>query len=64
LRCYTINGARALRLEDEIGSIEVGKRADMVILAANPFDVEVHAIHAIEVQHTMLGGRFTHGGSF
>lgn len=64
LRCYTINGARALRLEDEIGTLEVGKRADLVVLGANPFRVEPHEIHAIGVEHTMLGGRFTFGGRF
>jgi predicted amidohydrolase YtcJ len=62
LRCYTINGARALRLEDEIGSIEVGKRADLVSLTANPFEVPPQEIHAIGVRNTMLSGRFTFGG--
>ena len=64
LRCYTINVARALRLEDEVGTIEAGKRADMVILSTNPFTVDPYDIHAIGVEHTMLGGRFTHGGVF
>jgi predicted amidohydrolase YtcJ len=64
LRCATINGAMALRLENEVGSIEVGKRADMVVLRTNPFTVAPHEIHAIPVEHTMLGGRFTHGGTF
>ena len=62
LACYTINGARALRLEEEIGSIEVGKRADLVCLAVNPFEVAPHEIHAVSVRHTMLSGRFTFGG--
>ncbi|MBY5922006.1 amidohydrolase [Ferrimonas balearica] len=36
---YTINGARALRQNDITGSIEVGKRADMIILDRNIIEV-------------------------
>ncbi|MEX0941096.1 MAG: amidohydrolase [Pseudomonadales bacterium] len=35
----TLNAARALGLEDEIGSIEVGKVADIVVWDGNPFSV-------------------------
>ncbi len=60
LQCYTLNGARALRLEHVTGSLEMGKQADLVVLGRNPFDVLPHEIHTIPVHLTMLGGRITH----
>jgi predicted amidohydrolase YtcJ len=61
LHCFTMGGAKALRLEHVTGSIEVGKRADLVQLGGNPYTVPHHEIHAIPVVRTMLGGRFTFG---
>lgn len=38
IRCATINGASYLGMDKEIGSLEVGKLADLVVLNANPLD--------------------------
>lgn len=36
IRAATLHGAEALGLDDEIGSIEVGKKADIIIIKENP----------------------------
>lgn len=56
IRGYTLNGAYQLHLEDEIGSIEVGKRADFAVLAQNPFEVDPYDIAGIRVLRTVLEG--------
>ncbi len=38
LRAATIDAARYAKLDDRSGSIEIGKRADLVLLASNPLD--------------------------
>ena len=42
---YTINGAKMLRLDDRIGSIEVGKDASFNVFKDNLFDVDCHKLH-------------------
>jgi predicted amidohydrolase YtcJ len=57
---YTINGAYQLRLEHEVGSLVVGKRADLIVLDQDLFEMEPHAISSIDVLLTMMNGRITH----
>ena len=38
LQAITINPARHIGVEDRVGSLEVGKDADIVITDGNPFD--------------------------
>ncbi|HXB83751.1 MAG TPA: amidohydrolase [Candidatus Acidoferrum sp.] len=61
LRAMTINGAIACQLEDRVGSIELGKDADLVELAADPATVDVSSIASIPVVATWSRGmRFVH----
>ena len=60
IRCYTFNGAYQLRLEDQVGSIAVGKKADLVFLEKDLFKVSPDKIHATRVVQTMMDGKVTH----
>ena len=62
----TIRGARALHLENEIGSIEIGKRADLVIVDSddinqtpsyNIYSSLVYATKADDVRTVIIEGR-------
>lgn len=61
LRAQTLDAAWQLHLEDEIGSLAEGKRADLVVLDADPLGCAPEAIRGIGVIATYLGGRQTHG---
>ena len=61
VRGYTVDAAYQLHMEDEIGSLEVGKRADLVVLGGNIFEVPLHEIHAARVLVTMVDGELVHG---
>jgi predicted amidohydrolase YtcJ len=53
---YTQGAARVCGLESEVGSIRCGKRADLVLLAADPTRVPVADIPHIPVCMTMVDG--------
>jgi len=55
LKIATWNGARALKLDDEHGSIEVGKAADLYIISGNPLD---------NIRNTRNGKYVIRGGEF
>ena len=66
LEMATIKGARALGLESQIGSIEVGKKADLIIVnlrkphltpTFNPVSSIVYAAEGSDVQTTIIDGR-------
>ena len=56
LRMYTNGGAYAMGRENEVGSLEVGKRADMAVLGQDPTAVNPHSIKDIVVEQTYVDG--------
>ena len=57
LRVYTLNGAYASFEEHLKGSIEPGKLADLVVLGADPTEVDPMTIKDIPVERTIVGGK-------
>ena len=54
IRCATINGASYLGMDKEIGSLENGKLADLVVLNDNPLD-DIH--NSQKIKYVMVNGR-------
>lgn len=57
LKAITINAAYSIQQEKLVGSIEVGKHADLTILEENPYDVDPLKLKDVAVWGTMLEGR-------
>jgi predicted amidohydrolase YtcJ len=48
-------------MEDQIGSIEAGKLADLVVLDENLFEMDRQEIHKIKPSAVMMEGELVHG---
>jgi len=62
LRAYSRGGAYAAGEEDDLGTVEPGKRADLTVLADSPWAVEDSAIADIGVALTVVDGQVVHDG--
>ncbi|GAB1476290.1 amidohydrolase [Bacillota bacterium] len=56
---FTANGAYQLRSEDDFGTIELGKLADLIILDRKITEIEPAQISATNVLRTIIGGKTT-----
>ncbi len=56
IRAYTINAAYAMKQETVVGSIEVGKEADLIVLDRNLFEIPISQISDTRVLLTLLAG--------
>ena len=60
IRAVTYEAAWQLMSEHEVGSIEVGKYADFVILEEDPRKVEADRIDEIKVVETWMNGKLVY----
>ena len=56
LRAITIEAAYAIQMEEQIGSIKVGKRADFTVLDADPYQVDPEQLEYINLWGTVFEG--------
>lgn len=57
IRAVTIYPAWQMFAEEEIGSLEVGKKADFIIVDQNPLQTDFEDIHKIKVVQTYVNGQ-------
>lgn len=60
---YTRNAARAAFMEDRIGTLEVGKRADFVVLGSDIRSIPPSDLLHVPVMGTVLDGKFVYEGN-
>lgn len=58
IKGYTYNNAFRMRMQEKIGSIETGKRANLVVLDKNIFEISPEEIHTIKPESVMFEGKF------
>jgi predicted amidohydrolase YtcJ len=62
LRSYTIWAAHTMFLDDRIGSIEVGKDADLAVWDRDLYTVPAAALKDLKAEMTLVKGRIVHRG--
>ena len=61
---YSINGAYQVRMEEKIGSIEIGKLADFVVLDKNLFEIDKYKIQDVKPTAVVMEGKIIQGNLF
>lgn len=62
LKSYTIWAAHTMFLDDRVGSIEVGKEADLAVWDRDPYTVPTAALKDMKAELTFVKGRIVHRG--
>lgn len=57
LKLITLDAAYTLKLDDRIGSLEIGKFADIAVLDEDPTEVSLERLPGIRIAATLVGGK-------
>jgi len=60
LTAYTLGAARAMYLDGQLGTLEPGKYADLVVLNEDVLSIDPTAIEKVKVELTMVGGKIVY----
>ena len=57
IKAFTINNAKTIKMDEKIGSIKIGKNADLIILNKNLSNLEHYEeILNLKIIHTIING--------
>lgn len=60
LPLFTTNAARSMGMEHRIGSLEIGKSADFIVLEKSIFDMDIEELARTQVSKTVFEGNIVH----
>jgi predicted amidohydrolase YtcJ len=60
IKAYTLNGAYVNFLDKKVGSIEINKQADFIVLDQNLFDIPYSEINETKVLETYFNGQLVY----
>jgi predicted amidohydrolase YtcJ len=64
LRAYTQGSSKGCYFDDITGKLEIGKKADFVVLSSDLFKVRISQIPSIKTQATIINGKIVYNRSF
>ena len=56
IRLFTVNAAKHLGMADQLGRIEPGLLADLIVVDRDPYSIPVTELHQVRVEQTMING--------
>ena len=60
VRCYTLNSAKSVGMENKLGSLDDGKYADMIVLDRNIFTEPMSSVKKSNVLFTIVNGNIVY----